>query len=156
MFNCYIEYNEKQNPQYLHFRCGMTHSNYSLKKLGKTFKLQKELLKTEMKHYEVYSDTWRDKKPEWLIYVKSDVLCTAFSYAWNTKAMEEITGFDMKDCWSLPGLVWKYFNSLRTERDELIYTYNDKKMRWLFDTVLKEDDCVLSINIINQKFLVIF
>ena len=44
--------------------------------------------------------------------------------------MKEITGFSMKDCLSLPGLGWKYFNSLRTEEDEPIYTYNDKYMRW--------------------------
>ena len=31
----------------------MTHINYSLKKLGKTIKLQKELLKYEMVHDEV-------------------------------------------------------------------------------------------------------
>ena len=43
--------------------------------------------------------------------------------------MEEITGFSTKDCLSLQGLVWKYFNSLRTEEDELIYTYDDKYMR---------------------------
>ena len=40
----------------------MTHLNYSLKKIGKTFKLRKELLKTEMDHNEVDSGTWRDKK----------------------------------------------------------------------------------------------
>ena len=57
----------------------MTHLNYCLKKLEKTFKLQKELLKHEMNHDEVYSDTWRDKKSEWLDYVKNHVLCTAFS-----------------------------------------------------------------------------
>ena len=44
--------------------------------------------------------------------------------------MKEITDFSMKDCLSLPGLGWKYFNSLRTEEDEPIYTYNDKYMRW--------------------------
>ena len=43
--------------------------------------------------------------------------------------MEEIRGFSMKDCLSLPGLGWKHFNSLRTEEDEPIYTYNDKYMR---------------------------
>ena len=37
----------------------------------------------------------------------------------------------MKDCLSLPGLGLKYFNSLRTEEDEPIFTYNDKYMRWL-------------------------
>ena len=50
LINGYIERNKKQIPQYLHFRCGLTHLNYSLKKLGKTFKLQKELLNTEMDH----------------------------------------------------------------------------------------------------------
>ena len=44
--------------------------------------------------------------------------------------MEEITGFSMKDCLSLPGLGLKYFNSLRTEEDEPILTDNDKFMRW--------------------------
>ena len=42
--------------------------------------------------------------------------------------MEEITGFSMKDCLSLPSLGLKYFKSSRTE-DEPIYTYNDKYMR---------------------------
>ena len=42
IFNGYIYNGKKQIPQYLIFRCGMTHLNYSLKKLGKTFKLQKK------------------------------------------------------------------------------------------------------------------
>ena len=33
VFNGYIEKNRKQITQYLHFRCGMTHLNYSLRKL---------------------------------------------------------------------------------------------------------------------------
>ena len=108
----------------------MTHLNYSLKKLGETFKLQKELLKTELNHDEVDGNNYKDKINEWLPYVENDVLCTAFSYARYIKAMEEITGFSMKDCLSLPGLELKYFNSLRTEHDEPIYTNNDKYMRW--------------------------
>ena len=82
----------------------MTQLNYSLKKLGRTFKLQEELLKTETNHDEVYSDIWKTKKSEWLDYVKNDVLYTAFSYARYTKAMKEITGFSLKDCLSLPRL----------------------------------------------------
>ena len=121
--------NKKQILQYLHFRCGMTHLIFSLKKIGKTFKLQKELVKTELNHDEVNGDNYKDKINEWLPYVKNDVLCTAFSYARYFKAMEERTGFSLKDCLSLPGLGLKYFNSLRTEQDELIYTYNDKQMR---------------------------
>ena len=100
-----------------------------IKKLGKTFKLQNEL-KTEMNHDEVDGNNYKDKINEWLRYVKNEVLCTAFSYARYIKAMEEITGFSMKDCLSLPGLGLKYFISLRTEEDEPIYTYNDKYMRW--------------------------
>ena len=130
VFNGYIEKNKKQIPQYLHFRCGMTHLNYSLEKLGKTSKLQKELLKTQMNHDEIDGNNYKDKINEWLPYVKNDVLCTAFSNARYIKAMEEITVFSMKDCFSLAVLGLKYFNSLRTEEDDPKYTYNDKDMRW--------------------------
>ena len=44
--------------------------------------------------------------------------------------MEEITGFSMKGCLSLPGLGLKHFKSLQTEEDEPIYTYNGKYMKW--------------------------
>ena len=130
VFNGYIEKKIKQIPQYLHFRCGMTQLNYSLKKLGKTFKLQKELSKAEMNHDEVDGNNYKDKINEWLPYVKNDVFCTAYSYARYIKAMEEISGYSMKECLSLPGLGLKYFNSLRTEQDEPTYTYNDKYMSW--------------------------
>ena len=51
--------------------------------------------------------------------------------------MEEINGFSMKYCLYLPGLGWKNFNSLRTEEDEPIYTYNDKYMRWFVPQPIK-------------------
>ena len=129
VFIGYIDKNKKQIPQKLHFRCGMTHLNYSSEKLGRTFKLQKELLKTQMNHDEIDGDNYKDKINEWLPYVKNDVLCTAFSYARNIKANEEITGFSMKDCLSAPGQGLKYFNNMRHENDEPIYTYNDIYMR---------------------------
>ena len=53
--------------------------NYSLEKLGKTFKLQKDLLKTEMDHDKIDGNNYKNKINEWLPYVKNDVLCTAFS-----------------------------------------------------------------------------
>ena len=137
IFNGLIYKNNKQIPQYLHLRCGMTHLNYSLKKLGKTFELPKELLKTEIDHNDIDGNNYKDKKDIWLPYVKNDVLCTAYSYARYTGAMKEITGFSKKDCLSLPGLGWKYFNSLRTEEDEPIYTYNDKYMRWFVRQSIK-------------------
>ena len=137
IFNGYIEKNKNQIPQCLLFRCGMTHLNYSLKKLAKTFKLPQELLKTEMNHDDIDGDNYKDKKDIWLPYVKNDVLCTAYSYARYIGAMKEITGFSMKVCLSLPSLVWKYFISLRTEDDEPIYTYNDKYMRWFVRQSIK-------------------
>ena len=36
----------------------MTHINESLKKIGTTFNLQKELLKQEMDHDEIFEDNW--------------------------------------------------------------------------------------------------
>ena len=67
-----------------------------------------------MNRDEVDCNKYKDKKDEWLVYVKQDVLCTAFSYARYCKAMEEITGFSKRDSLSAPGLTWKSFNSLRT------------------------------------------
>ena len=166
IFNGYIAKNNKQIPQYLVFRCGMTHLNYSLKKLGKTFKLPKEILKTEMNHDDIDGNIWRDKKDEWLPFVKNDVLCTSYFYARYNKNMEEITGFSMKDCLSLPGLGWKYFNSLRTEEDEPIFTYNDKYMRWFvrqsikggrvcsFNQYYKSKHCDDILKIINNELAV--
>ena len=80
--------------------------------------------------------------------------------------MEEITGFSMKCCLSLPGLGLKYFNSLRTEQDEPIYTYNDKYMRWFvqqaayggrvcsFNQYYKSKSCDDILKIISEELCV--
>ena len=80
--------------------------------------------------------------------------------------MEEITGFSIKDCLSLPGLGWKYFNSLRTQEDEPIYTYNEKYMRWFvrqsikggrvcaFNQIFKSKHCDDILKIINKELTV--
>ena len=72
----------------------------------------------------------------------------------------------MKDCLSLPGLGWKYFNSLRTEEYEPIYTYNDKYMRWFvrqsikggrvcaFNQYYKSKHCDDILKIINKELSV--
>ena len=110
----------------------MWHDSIKLfnKKTRKNVQITKRIVKTEMNHDDVYGDNYKDKVNDWLPHFKNEVLCTAFSYARYFKAMQEITGFSMKDCLSLPGLGLKYFNSLRTEEDEPIYTYNDKYLRW--------------------------
>ena len=163
VFNGYINKNNKQIPQYLHFRCGMTLLNYSLKKLGKTFKLPKLLLKTEMNHDDIDGDNYKDKKDIWLPYVKMDVLSTSYCYATYCGSMVELTGFSMKDCLSLPGLPFKYLNSLRTNQDEPKYTYKNKNMRWFvrqaayggrvcaFNQYYKSKTCDNILNIISEK-----
>ena len=82
-----------------------------------------------MNHDEVDDDNYLDRKDEWLDYVKQDVFYTAFSYARYCKALQEITGFSMRDSLSAPGLGWKHFNSMPDEKDEQIYTCNDKCMK---------------------------
>ena len=70
--------------------------------------------------------------------------------------MEEIGGFSMQDCLSVPGLGLKNFNSPKSEEDERKYTYNDKYMKHFIRQLLMKDVFVLSINIINQKLRVIY
>ena len=137
IFNGYID----KKPQYVNFRCGMTHINESLKKIGITYNLQKELLKQEMNHDEIFEDNWEKETDKWMDYGKNDVLCTSFSYARYSKGMEEITEFGMKNSLTLPSLGWKYFNSLRDENDEPIYTYTDKYMRWFIRQSIKGGRC---------------
>ena len=82
-----------------------------------------------MNHDEIYADNWRDKKEEGSEDVENDVQCTAFSYARYCKAKQKITGGGMIDWLSLPGLGWRYLNSLWTEEDQPINTSNDNYMR---------------------------
>ena len=51
--------------------------------------------------------------------------------------MQEKTRFGMKDCVSLRGLGWKYFNSLREEDDEPILFYNDEYLQWFVGQSIK-------------------
>ena len=82
-----------------------------------------------MEHNGIYEDTWEDKENEWIAYLKNDVLSTASSYARSSKVLENLTGFRMKNLTTLPSLANMYFNSLREESDEPIYTYIDENMR---------------------------
>ena len=128
IFNVYVDENKKI-PQYVHFRCGRVHINKSSKKIAESYKLQGSLLIKELEHDEIYEDTWEEKENEWLPYVKNDVLSTAFCYVRYMMGMEKLTGFGMKNSLTLPSLANKYFNTLRDESDEPIYTYTDPFMR---------------------------
>ena len=107
----------------------LLHIKYSLKNIRKSYKLQPCLLKKELEHDEIFEDNWEEKENESLPYLKNDVLSTVFSYARYSKGMEELTGFGMKNKLNLRALANKYFNSLRDESDEPIYTYNNEFMR---------------------------
>ena len=63
--------------------------------------------------------------------------------------MEEITGFGKKNSLTLPSLANKYFNNLRDEKDELIYTYTDPFMRNFVRKAIKGGRC----NAFNQHYL---
>ena len=147
IFNGYVD-PVKKIPQYVHFRCGRVHNNQSLRKIGERYKLQENLLKKELEHDEIYEDTWGARENEWLPYVKNDVLSTAFCYARYTMGMEELTGFRMKTSVTLPALANKYFNSLRDENNEPIYTYTDPFMRNFVRKAIKGGRC----NAFNQHY----
>ena len=47
-------------------------------KIGKTFILQKGILKMETNHGEIKERNWKDKRNEWLPYVKKKILYCFF------------------------------------------------------------------------------
>ena len=112
-----------------------------MRKIGESYKLQENLLKNELEHDKIYEDTWEEKENEWLPYVKNDVLSTAFCYARYTMGMEELSEFGMKNSLTLPSLANKYFNNLRNENDEPIYTYTDPFMRNFVRKAIKGGRC---------------
>ena len=147
IFNGYID-PVKKIPQYVHFRCGRVHINQKLRKIGESYKLQESLLRKELEHDEIYEDIWEEKENEWLPYVKNDVLSTAFCYARYTMGMENLTNFGMKKSLTLPSLANKYFNSLKDENDEPIYTYTDLFVRNFVRKAIKGGRC----NAFNQHY----
>ena len=119
-----------------------------MKKIGERYNLQESLLKKELEHDEIYEFAWEAGENEWLPYVKTDVLSTAFCYARYTMGTEELTGFGMKNSLTLPSLANKFFNSLRDENDEPIFTYTDPFMRNFVGKAIKGGRC----NASNQHY----
>ena len=62
--------------------------------------------------------------------------------------MEELTSFGKNNKLTLPSLANKYFNSLRDEDDEPIYTYTDSLLRKFVRKAIKDGRC----NAFNQHF----
>ena len=74
-------------------------------------------MKQEIDHDEIMKTHGKGKN-EWLPYLKNDVLSTALCYSRFSKAMEELTGFGLKNSLLLPSIANTYFNCLRDEHDE--------------------------------------
>ena len=61
---------------------------------------------------------------------------------------QSITGFKVKDCLSLPSLVWNYFNSkLDKDVNEATYSYTDKFVRRFVSQSIKGG----KVGAFNQK-----
>ena len=128
--------------------------------MGRGYKLQWCLFKQEFEHDEIYEDKWEEKENERIPCLRNDVLSTAFSYARYTMAMEELTGFGMNFSTTLPSLASKYFNTLRDEKDEQIYTYTDPFLRHFVRQSIKGARCTAlnqwyKSNISDGKFNII-
>ena len=74
-FNGYVFNDENKSvPHYVYFRCEIYTFILFIKKIRNCFKIHEVFLKLEMNHEDVYFDTWRDRKNEWLEYFKNDVM----------------------------------------------------------------------------------
>ena len=74
--------------------------------------------------------------------------------------MEEVTGFGLKNSLTLLSLANKFFNSLRDENYEPIYTYNDEFMRHFVRQSIKGGRCsalyqYYKSNVSNEVFIFI-
>ena len=82
------------------------------------------------------------KENEWLLHLKNVVTSTAFCYVRYTMAMEELTGFGMKNSLTLLCLAIKDFNGFRDENNKPIYTYTDPFLRHFVRQRIKGGRCV--------------
>ena len=148
----------KKIHQYVQFKCGLLHQRI-FKKTGSN-KLQENLFKQELEHDEISEDNWEEKENELLPYLINDVSSTVFSYARCSEGIEKLTGFGMKNSLTLPSLANRYFNILRDENNEPIYTYNDEYMRHFVRQNIKGGRCSASnqfykSTISDQVFLIL-
>ena len=140
IFTGYVD-EKKKIPEDVHFRCGRVQINKIFKKIRQSYELQSCLLKQELEQDEIYDETWKAREHEWLPYVKNDLLSTAFCYARYTIGMGKLTVYGLKNSLILPSLAIKYFNSLRDENDEPIYTYTDAIMRKFVKNAIEVSRC---------------
>ena len=140
---------DRKIPQSVHFRCGRVRINSFSKKIRRNYRLQLLLLNQGTDHDEIYEEIWETKDNEWLPYLQNDVFSTVFSYSIYTKSMDDLTGFGMKSSLTKPSLANKPLDSLRDEKEEPIYTYNDDYIGYFVGKSIKGGRCTA----LNQYFI---
>ena len=94
--NVSIKTNSKSQLQYISFVCRATHLTSSLKKLGQTSGLQKEIINQDSNLNESIEGNYSEKRDEWLAYLKMDELSLAFLYARSSMNMDQTSIFRKK------------------------------------------------------------
>ena len=97
-FSCGVETNNTvEVPQYVKIICTKYHEEGSLKKIGREYRPQLELLKGEIEHLVFDKKKFADSRRLWKPYCKLDVLFLAFLNARHSIAMQKLSGFGIKD-----------------------------------------------------------
>jgi hypothetical protein len=118
--------------QKITFRCSMQHLRQSLKKLGESFKIPKNLRKLELDHDGITLKNYAEKQEECQPYLKKDLIshgCVILKYS---KIMMDLVGQNMSSCITSSSLTLKgWYNHYMNENPEnKIHTHTDKYIRW--------------------------
>ena len=124
-FRCGVKIvNTCEVPQCVKFTCSKSHIKGSLKKIGKEYELQPELLKGEIDHSTINKNNFVELKHTWEPYLISDVLCLAFIYARHSMEMQNMSGFGIKDCLTEASLGWKCLEHITKIENFILLTIN--------------------------------
>src|SRR5438093_2556797 len=116
--------------QRITFRCSLQHLKASLKNLCESYKLARNLRKTEVDHDTITLENYAAKRDEWEPYLKYDVIslgCVILKYS---KTMIDLVGQNMSSCISSPSLTLKGWYKRHIDDGNKVHTHADKYIRW--------------------------
>ena len=87
----------REIPQYMKFVCSKVHLSGSLKKIQKEYRIQPQLLKSEMEHNDISLSNYKEKEQLWKPYLVNDVLGLAAVIAKHGNNIQKITGVSFKN-----------------------------------------------------------
>ena len=93
--------------QRVSLKCTMQHVNTKLSKWGESFNIPKNLRKKDFDIVTITKDNYKEKKDEWLPYLKNDVLALACCMMLYNEMMINISGLNMQSSLTLPSLTFK-------------------------------------------------